>query len=163
MTNKILKIAIAVGGVIAVILAIVVLSLWDHQRWAAESTRLIPNDAIATSAQVAAVCQAGSYEHRTGRDNPWPGVPGVTDVAVCTGKIAWTSEVPVNPGGQYGPIWILQFSSPRAARNDVATQNMLGATALGVISGKPVLFAAMADYSGFSLQPLAAQFGFSIS
>ena len=73
MTNKILKIAIAVGGVIAVILAIVVLSLWDHQRWAAESTR--PNDAMATSAPVAAVCQAGSYRgHVTATG--FAGLPG---------------------------------------------------------------------------------------
>jgi hypothetical protein len=38
MTNKILKIAIAVGGVIVVVLAVVVLSLWDHQRWASEQS-----------------------------------------------------------------------------------------------------------------------------
>jgi len=112
-------------------------------------------DVVATSAPVAAVCQSGSYQHKSGRDAPH--FQEATEVAVCTAKIAWTSEAPVKPGEQYGPIWIVQFSSTGAARHEAARETLMGSTTVITINGKPVLFEAVMDLTGV-LQPLA-QFG----
>jgi hypothetical protein len=126
-------------------------------------------DEVPTSAPVAAVCQPGSYDVSTGSTTPTlnksgleaPTFQGATDVAVCTAKVAIFAE-PVRPGEQYGPIWIVQFSSPGAARSEAARENLLGATVIATISGKTVLFSAPADWTGASLEPLA-QFGFTIT
>ena len=79
-------------AIVAVVLAAVVAvitvgtAVWVHRA---------SSDVVATSAPVAAVCHPGSYEHPSKRDTPY--FRGATDVAVCTAKIAWTSEVPINP------------------------------------------------------------------
>ena len=117
------------------------------------------NDPIATSAQVAAVCQAGSYEHPSAQDNPYSGTPGVTYVGVCTAQIAaFSPPKGFKPSERWGPIWIIQFSSRGAALDWVPTERLLGATTLITIDGKTVLFAAAADYAGVALRPLV-QFG----
>ena len=120
------------------------------------------NDPIATSAQVAAVCQAGSY-HKDGRDAPDWGVPGVTDEAWCTAQIA-AITVPkgFNPNDRWGGIRIIQFSSLGAARDFAAIWGVLSAMTITTIDGKTVLFGAAGDPAGVSLQPLA-QFGFTIT
>ena len=119
---------------------------------------------VGTPAPVSAVCQPGSYTHNTGREVPT--FQGSTDVAVCTGIVPWTSEDPTaqgfNPNDRYGSIWIVQFPSPGAARNDAATESMMAATAIGTVNGKTVLFVAPADWTGASLQPLI-QFGFTVT
>ena len=119
---------------------------------------------IGTPAPLSAVCQPSSYAHKTGPDVPT--FQGSTDVTECTGKIPWTSEDPAaqgfNPNDRYGPIWIVQFSSPGAARNAAATESFEGATAIGTVNGKTVLFIAPADWTGASLEPLT-QLGFVIT
>jgi hypothetical protein len=112
-----------------------------------------------TSAPVAAVCQPGSYKHPGQEATPSFG--DATDIAVCTGKIAWTADPPDRPGEEYGPIWIIQFASLDAARDEVAEGQLAGATAIATIDGKTVLFFAPADMTGVSLQPLT-QFGFTV-
>jgi hypothetical protein len=114
---------------------------------------------ISTSAPVTAVCQGGSYKHPGEEETP--GFGKATDIAVCTGKIAWTSE-PDRPGEEYGPIWIVQFPSLNAARDGVAYQQLAGATAIASIDGKALLFFAPADMTGVSLQP-PSRFGFAIT
>jgi hypothetical protein len=114
----------------------------------------------SASAPVTAVCQQGSYTHPSQEEAPSFG--DATDTAVCTGKIAWTSEPPVRPGEEYGPIWIVKFPSRDAARDEVAEGQLAGATAIATIDGKIVLFFAPADMTGVSLQPLS-QFGSDIT
>ncbi len=123
------------------------------------SPKPIANDPIATSAQVAAVCQAGSYKHPSARDNPFSGTPGVTDVAGCTARIAaFSPPKGFKPSERWGPIWIIQFSSRSAALDEIPTERLIGDATLTTIDGKTVLFTAPADLAGVALRPLA-QFG----
>jgi hypothetical protein len=114
----------------------------------------------ATSAAVAAVCQPGSYEDMSGRHAP--PFQGATDIAKCTAKISAFPNLPPDtpPDKRYGVLWIVQFSSPDATRNEAVSKNPLAATALVPLSGT-VLFVAPSDWTGASLQPLT-HFGFQI-
>jgi len=117
------------------------------------------HDQVATSTEIAAICQPGSFEHKSGQDAPT--FQGANDVAMCTAKIGAFPEAPT-PSEQHGPIWIVQFPSSSAARNEARAENMVGATAITTIGGKTVLFCATADWTGASLEPLT-QFGISIT
>lgn len=123
-----------------------------------------PGGGMATSAPVVAVCKPGSYGRPSQRYAPT--FQGATDVAVCMGKLPWTTDDPVaegfDPSDRYGPIWIVQFSSLAAARNEATTDNLAGATTIGTVDGRTVLFFAPADWTGASLEPLA-QFGFTVT
>ncbi|OBA64706.1 hypothetical protein A5647_24860 [Mycobacterium sp. 1100029.7] len=115
-------------------------------------------DAIAAVA-VAAVCQPGSYGHKARGEAPT--FQGATDTAVCTAERSAFPDAPV-PAERYGPLWIVQFPSPDKARTAIATDNLIGATALSTRGGNAVLVLAPADSTGISLQPLS-QFGFVIT
>jgi hypothetical protein len=118
-----------------------------------------PGGAIATSAPVAAVCKPGSYKRPSQRDGPT--FQGATDLAVCTATVAAFPDAPV-PSERYGPIWIVEFPSLGAARNEAMAERFVGATAIATIGEKNVLFVATADWAGAALEPLA-QFGFTIT
>lgn len=118
-----------------------------------------PGGGIATSAPVASVCKPGSYKRPSQRDAPT--FQGANDTAVCTATVAAFPDAPV-PSERHGSIWIVQFSSLGAARNEAMTERFVGATAIGAIGEKNVLFVATADWTGASLEPLT-QFGFLIT
>jgi hypothetical protein len=116
---------------------------------------------VTRSAGIAAVCQPGSLrEHLSGRHAP--PFQGATDIAKCTAKVSAFPEAPPDtpPNERYGVIWIVQFSSPDAARNEAVNKNLLAATAIVPLSGT-VPFAAPSDWTGASLQPLT-HLGFQI-
>lgn len=118
-----------------------------------------PGGGIATSAPVASVCKPGSYKRPSQRDAPT--FQGANDTAVCTATVAAFPDAPV-PSERHGSIWIVQFSSLGAARNEAMTERFVGATAIGAIGEKNVLFVATADWTGAALEPLT-QFGFLIT
>lgn len=112
----------------------------------------------STSEAIAAVCSPGTFGHPSQQDAP--AFPGATDVAECTAKLSALPDAPV-ASERYGPIWIVEFASPGAARSEAGTESLLGATAIGTIGSKNVIFVAPGDSTGASVQPLA-QFGFII-
>jgi hypothetical protein len=149
-------VALALSAVGLLVIGLLVLVVVGVQR----SNRLNTDVAEAVaSVAVAAVCQPGSYGHARQRDAPT--FQGATDTAVCTAKVSALLEAPV-PTERYGPIWIAEFSSSRAARDEATRENLVGATAIATIDGKAVLAVAPADWAGVSLEPLA-QFGFVIT
>jgi hypothetical protein len=121
------------------------------------ATTTVVGDA-STSEAVGAVCSPGTLGHPSQRDAPT--FQGATDAAVCTAKVIAFPEAP-DPSERWGPVWFIQFASPSAARNEAGTESLLGATAIGTIGGKNVVFVAPDDWTGVSLEPLA-QFGFTI-
>lgn len=151
----------AVGIVALAVLAVVLLVIVGLALNTSGSSP-VAGGGIGASAPVTAVCQPGSYKHPSQDETPSFG--DATDIAVCTAKIAWTSEPPVRPGEQYGPIWIVQYPSLGAAQDAAhePMQAVMGSTAITTINGKTVLFIAGVDQTGVSLEPLA-QFGFAIT
>lgn len=149
-------------GVLMVVAVITVLTLAG--RLNNSSSTSSAGGRTTRSAEIAAVCQPGSLrEHLSG-----PHVPpfqGATDIAECMAKISAfpkaPPDAPAKAKERYGVIWIVQFSSPDAARNEAANTNLLAATAIVPLS-RTLLFAAPSDWTGASLQPLT-HFGIQVT
>ena len=137
-------VALGLLVVVAIITAIVAVRLHKSGGTTAAS------GGVTRSAEIAAVCQPGSLrEHLSGHS-----------AMHCKNKRFPEAPPGTPPNGRYGVIWIVQFSSPDAARSEAVNKNALAATAIVPLSGT-VLFAAPSDWTGASLQPLT-HFGFQI-